>query len=81
MIGDKTESTSTQGLRQASKQEVSDAHTRAQHTMQMQLQMPQVDYALVRQDMKIKAGMLLTYLAVVRALPFLVDGVSAVMSK
>lgn len=37
---------------------------------------PQIDYAAVRQDLKVKAVLLVTYLAIVRAAPLVIDAIA-----
>jgi len=43
----------------------------------MMMQQPQIDYEAVRQDLKVKASILFTYFAIVRAVPYVIDALSS----
>jgi len=47
----------------------------AKNLDKMMMQAPQIDYDVVRQDVKMKAGILLTYFAVIRAAPIVIDAI------
>jgi len=47
------------------------------HRLKMMQQQQKVDYELVKKDVKLKAGMLFTYFAIVRVAPWVIDIVSS----
>jgi len=47
----------------------------------MMMQQPQVDYERFFADLKVKAGALFAYFAVVRAAPFVIDAMVSVANK